>query len=228
MGLFVTFEGPEGSGKTTQVRLLYASLVKEGLSVVRSREPGGTCIGEQVRAVLHDLGNQGMLPITEALLYSAARAQHVSEVIGPALERDAIVLCDRFAESTFAYQGYGHGLDLEALERITRFATGGLRPDLVVYLDLDVDIGLQRKLQDRREGKGEWNRMDQQSVSFHRRVREGYLTMARQEVDRWLIVDASRSVEEMHESVRARVLSLHALRVRRPHVTCSGGRPEPQ
>ena len=202
---FISFEGPEGSGKTTQIHLLHRALCEAGLSVVCTREPGGTLIGEQVRAVLHDLGNTAMCPATEALLYSAARAQHVGEVIRPALDRGEVVISDRFAESTIAYQGYGRGLALRVLRELTVFATGGLCPDLVVYLDLDVCLGLGRKLHDRTEGRGEWNRMDQLDVDFHRRVREGYLTMAAQDPGRWHVVDASRSIEQIHAGIASRV-----------------------
>jgi dTMP kinase len=206
--LFITFEGPEGSGKTTQTIRLHAALEARGLTVVRTREPGGTPIGEQVRTVLHDLQNAGMLPATEILLYSASRAQHVGELIRPALQRGAIVISDRFAESTMAYQGHGREFDLDALRQITAFATGGLQPDLVVYLDLDVGTGLARKRRDQLAGRGEWNRMDQQTLEFHERVRTGYLAMAAESPERWLIVDASRSVEAIHETVLARVKEL--------------------
>ncbi|NLG28299.1 MAG: dTMP kinase [Chloroflexi bacterium] len=206
--MFITFEGPEGSGKTTQIMLLYAALEARGLTVVRTREPGGTPIGEQVRTVLHDLRNAGMLPATEILLYSASRAQHVGELIRPALQRGAIVISDRFAESTMAYQGYGRELDLDALRQITAFATGGLQPDLVVYLDLDVATGLARKRRDQLAGLGEWNRMDQQTLEFHERVHKGYLTMAAESPERWLTVDASRSVDAIHATVLARVEAL--------------------
>lgn len=204
----MTFEGPEGSGKTTQIRLLYEKLVERGSLTVCTREPGGTLIGEQIRNVLHDLKNEAMRPNTEVLLYSAARAQHVGQVIRPALERGEIVISDRYAESTLAYQGYGHGLDLNTLKMITDFATGGLQPDLVIYLDLDVAIGLQRKLRDRREGRGEWNRMDQQDIAFHRQVREGYLDMARRDPDRWLVIDATQPVKVVHRVISNRVETL--------------------
>ena len=204
----MTFEGPEGSGKTTQIQLLRAMVRETGLAVTCTREPGGTPIGEQIRAVLHDLKNQAMLPGTEALLYSAARAQHVTQVIRPAMDGDKVVISDRYAESTMAYQGYGHGLDLGVLKTISDFAAGGLRPDLVVYLDLDVTIGLQRKLRDRREGRGEWNRMDEQDIAFHRRVREGYLEMARQDPDCWLVIDATHPVDLIHQVIAGRVKAL--------------------
>lgn len=208
MSLFLTLEGPEGSGKTTQIALLQRWLESEGHVVLCTREPGGTPIGEQIRQVLHDVGNAAMCPTTEALLYSAARAQLVHQVIRPALARGEIVISDRFAESTFAYQGYGRGLALDTLATVTAFATGGLRPDLVIYLDLDVTVGLERKLRDRREGRGEWNRMDQLAETFYRRVREGYLRMAQGEPDRWLVVDATQSIADIHAHIRRRVRSM--------------------
>ncbi len=208
MSLFVTFEGPEGSGKTTQCRLLARAFESAGLTVVSTREPGGTPIGEQIRQVLHDLGNSAMLPTTEILLYSAARAQLVGELIRPALQRGQIVLSDRYAASTLAYQGYGRGLDLETLRAITAFATEGLRPDLIVYLDLDVSLGLQRKQLDLERGLGEWNRMDEQSLAYHRRVREGYLQMAAQDPERWLVIDATLAVEIIHAAIYDKVNAL--------------------
>jgi dTMP kinase len=203
--MFVTFEGPEGSGKTTQMGLLAQELTRAGISVVCTREPGGTPIGEQIRAVLHDLENRAMLPVTEALLYSAARAQHVRQVIRPALAQGQAVLCDRYALSTLAYQGYGHGLDLDVLRIITAFATDGLWPDLVVYLDLDVQIGLQRKLSDREAGRGEWNRMDELDMAFHRRTRHGYLEMAHKDPECWLVIDATQPIASIHQMVQARI-----------------------
>jgi len=210
MSLFLTFEGPDGSGKSTQIRLLHRWLKEQGQPVLLSREPGGTPIGEQIRAVLHDVGNIAMLPNTEILLYSASRAQHVGQVIRPALERGELVLCDRYAESTIAYQGWGHGLDIELLHTITVFATGGLRPDLIIYLDIDVEEGLRRKLDAFESGEAEWNRMDQKAQTFHERVRQGYLTMASQEPEKWLVLDGSRSIEDIHQKIVDRVRLLLA------------------
>ncbi len=208
MSLFIVFEGPEGSGKTTQIRLLQRALEQAGRAVLCTREPGGTPIGEQIRHVLHAMDNRAMLPITEALLYSAARAQHVGEVIRPALQRGEIVVCDRYAYSTLAYQGDGRGLDREMLHQLTRWATDGLEPDLVVYLDLEVSEGLRRKRQD---PEGEWNRMDELDVAFHRAVRAGYLRMAASDRARWLVVDAAQSVEIVHQQIWARIGQMHKL-----------------
>lgn len=205
MSLFITFEGPEGSGKTTQMELLSGYLEEKGHSVLATREPGGTSIGNQVRAILLDPRNTEMLPASEALLFSAARAQIVNQVIRPHLAQGDIVLCDRYADSTLAYQGYGHGLDLEILHTITALATGGLKPDLTVYLDIDVEEGLRRKLTAHEAGQAEWNRLDRQEAAFHRRVREGYLKMAARAPDRWLVVDATQSLEAIQALIRARV-----------------------
>jgi len=210
MSLFITLEGPDGSGKSTQIQLLYRCLEEQGHSVLLSREPGGTPIGEQIRAVLHDVRNTAMLPNTEILLYSASRAQHVGQVIRPALERGELVLCDRYAESTMAYQGWGHDLDIELLRTITVFATGGLRPDLIIYLDIDVEEGLQRKLDAFESGTAEWNRMDQKAQAFHERVRRGYLIMAAQEPEKWLVLDGTRSTAEIHQKIVDRVRLLLA------------------
>ena len=208
--MFITFEGPDGSGKSTQIQLLYRCLEEQGHSVLLSREPGGTPIGEQIRAVLHDVRNTAMLPNTEILLYSASRAQHVGQVIRPALERGEMVLCDRYAESTMAYQGWGHGLDIELLRTITVFATGGLRPDLIIYLDINVVEGLRRKLDAFESGTAEWNRMDQKAQAFHERVRRGYLMMASQEPEKWLVLDGTRSIADIHQKIVDRVRLLLA------------------
>lgn len=197
--MFITFEGPEGSGKTTQARLLAEHLRQKGYAVVLTREPGGTAIGDEIRAVLHNPDHVEMSPWTEVFLYTASRAQLVAQVIRPALKAGKVVICDRFYDSTLAYQGYGRGLDLAALWRITRLATGGLVPDLTLYLDVPPDEGLAR----RRLGGGEWNRMDQETLAFHRRVRAGYLELAGLEPERWAIIDATRSVEEVQREVQA-------------------------
>jgi dTMP kinase len=205
LNLFITFEGPEGSGKTTQIELLSGYLEEKGYSVLATREPGGTSIGDKIRVILLDPRNTDMLPASEALLFSAARAQIVNQVIRPHLAQGRIVLCDRYADSTLAYQGYGHGLDLEMLRAITALATEGLKPDLTVYLDIDVEEGLRRKLDAHKASNSEWNRIDRQEMAFHRRVREGYLKMATQEPDRWLVIDATQPLEAIRSSIRVRV-----------------------
>jgi dTMP kinase len=205
MGLFITLEGPDGSGKTTQAQLLYEYLQERGYPVFMTREPGGTGIGDQIREVLHSLENTEMLPQTEILLYSASRAQLVGQIIRPHLARGEIVLCDRYADSTLAYQGYGHGLDLQVLQVVTAFATGGLKPDLTIYLDIDVEEGLRRKLAAHQVGEAEWNRMDQQELAFHRRVREGYLQMAAAEPERWVVIEAAQPADVAQRAIRAKV-----------------------
>lgn len=199
--MFITLEGPDGSGKTTQARLLAEWLRQRGYEVILTREPGGTPIGDQVRAVLHDPENTDMIPQAEFLLYSASRAQLVAQVIRPALDAGKWVVSDRFYDSSIAYQGYGRGLDLAALRQITRFATGGLVPDLTLCLDVQSDQGIRRRLL----GGGEWNRLDREALEFHRRVRMGYLELAGLERDRWVILDASRSVEEVQAEIRTLV-----------------------
>jgi dTMP kinase len=205
-GWFITFEGPDGCGKTTQVKMLAGHLSEFGYDVLQTREPGGTPIGDQVREVLHSLDNQAMCPHAEFLLYSASRAQHVEEVIRPHLERGGIVLSDRFFDSSLAYQGYGHRLDLAVLRQVTVFATGGLKPDLTVYLDIDAEEGLRRRQAAARQG-AEWNRLDAFTLDFHRRVREGYQKLIAQEPQRWIVLDGSGPVEDVQEAVRREVMA---------------------
>ncbi len=195
--MFITFEGPDGSGKSTQIGRLAEGLRAAGRDVLQTREPGGTTIGEQIRHVLHDLANTTMQPRAELLLYSAARAQLVGEVIRPHLERGGLVLSDRFFDSSLAYQGYGHGLDLDLLRSIQTFATGGLRPDLTLFFDIEAEAGLRR----RQHGAGEWNRLDAYALEFHKRVRDGYLALASSEPARWVRLDASQSVEALAADV---------------------------
>jgi dTMP kinase len=201
--MFITFEGPEGSGKSTQITMLANMLRERGYAVVQTREPGGTSIGDQVRAVVHHVDNTMMSSEAELLLYSASRAQLVNELIRPSLAANKIVLCDRYADSTIAYQGYGRNLDLTALHQVTQFATGGLKPDLTLLLDIDVERGLSR----RTNGGDEMNRLDLEAVEFHKRVRAGYHTLATTDPERWIIVDADRSVPEVQQDLAKIVLS---------------------
>ena len=205
LGLFITFEGPEGGGKTSQARLLADWLREDGKNVLMTREPGGSRIGDSVRAILLDPERTEMCPATEILLFSAARAQLVGQVIRPQLAAGGIVVCDRYSDSTLAYQGYGRGLDLEQLRMITTFATGGLTPDLTICLDLPVMDGLERKL----AGDAlEWNRMEQERLAFHEHVRQGYLALAQQEPARWMVLNARRPMDELQTVIRGRVQSL--------------------
>jgi dTMP kinase len=197
--MFITLEGPDGSGKTTQIRLLTGWLREQGYEVIVTREPGGTDIGDQVRNVLHDPDNTAMDARTEILLYSASRAQHVAQLVRPALASGKIIISDRYADSTLAYQGYGRGLHLETLMTITLFATDGLLPDLTLYLDITPEEGLRR----RQLGGEEWNRLDAEALEFHQRVRNGYLELIEQEPRRWIVIDAARSAEEVQAEIRA-------------------------
>ena len=202
--MFITLEGPEGSGKTSHLKPLAEWLATrgQGYRVHTAREPGGTPISEQIRAVIHDLKNTEMHPRTETLLYQAARAQIVEQVIRPKLAEGYIVLCDRYADSTLAYQGYGHQQNLDEVRALIRYATGGLTPDLTILLDVDVEVGLKRKT----KNVTEWNRLDAFTLEFHQRVRKGYLEMAAAEPKRWVIIDARRKWEEVQESLQAVIL----------------------
>ena len=190
--MFITLEGPEGSGKTSQIPRLAEALRAAGYEVITTREPGGTHIGDQIRTVLFDLENKAMQPRSEILLFQASRAQLVEEVIRPALAEGKVVLCDRYADSTMAYQGYGHGVDLGQLAEIVRFATGGLKPDLTLFLDINVEAGLKR-----RDAGGDWNRLDDYERAFHERVYTGYRELMTAEPARWERVDAARSPDEI-------------------------------
>ncbi len=194
--MFITLEGPEGSGKSTQIRRLAKRLDAMGYPVITTREPGGTPIGDQIRQVLVRMENKELHPRTEILLFLAARAQLVEQLIKPALQDGKIILCDRYGDSTLAYQGYGHGLDLEKLRQMLDFATDHLKPDLTILMDLDVKTGLLRK-----KAEDEWNRLDAYEVLFHERVREGYLSLAHEEPERWRIVDASQSIDAVQEDL---------------------------
>jgi dTMP kinase len=184
-GFFITFEGPEGGGKSTQIHRLAEVLADRAYQVWTTREPGGTRVGETIRPILLGQRQGGLTAWTEALLFTAARAQHVAEVIRPRLERGEIVLCDRYIDSTLAYQGYGRGLDLETLQRLQTQATGGLLPDLSVLLNLPVEAGLARIPRPAQD------RLDRETAEFHQRVRAGYQRLAERDPGRWREVDAS-------------------------------------
>lgn len=199
--MFITLEGPEGSGKSMQICDLAEFLRQQGYQVLTTREPGGTFIGDQIREVIMRMDNTMMNPRTEILLFCAARAQIVEEVIRPNLEKGLVVISDRYADSTLAYQGYGHGLDLDILKQILRFATGGLTPDLTLLLDVDIEEGLNR----RRTGGGEWNRLDAQQLAFHQRVRQGYLKMAAEEPERWRTINARQNPAQVQADIQTAI-----------------------
>lgn len=200
--MFITFEGSEGSGKSSQLAQLAEYLASQGVPLLATREPGGTPIGEQVRVILSDLEHTAMHPRSEILLFQASRAQLVEQVIRPHLEKGDVVLCDRYADSTIAYQGYGYQLvDLDLLHTIVTFATGGLKPHLTLLLDVDVEEGLRR-----RASGGEWNRLDAYDLAFYQRVRQGYFEMVRAEPDRWVVIDAGKPPEQVQAAIRTVVL----------------------
>jgi dTMP kinase len=200
--MFITLEGPDGSGKTSHMQPLADWLEGQGQRVHTAREPGGTIISEQIRNIIHDLKNTEMHPHTETLLYQAARAQIVEQVLRPKLAEGWIVLCDRYADSTLAYQGYGHQQNLDEVRALVHYATGGLVPDLTLLLDVDVETGLSR----RQKSGGEWNRLDAYQLDFHRRVRAGYLEMVKQEPGRWVVLDAAEAWDSVQQKLRKVVL----------------------
>lgn len=204
--MFITFEGMDGSGKSTQARLLAEHLRAQfgDEKIILTREPGGTEIGEQIRAVIHSLRNHDMAPVTEFLLYNAARAQIVAQVIRPALAQGKIVLCDRYADSTLAYQGYGRQLDMDMVRDVIRYATGGLAPDVTFYIDVSIEDGLARRNQGHARGE-ELNRMDVQTRDFYERVRAGYAAMQRADPARWVQIDGARSIEQVQSELQAYV-----------------------
>lgn len=188
-GKLISFEGIEGTGKTTQARLIYQFLISKGYDVVLTEEPGGTKIGSKIRGILLSPDHQGMTSTTELLLYFADRAQHLNELIIPSTERGAIVLTDRFTDSTYAYQGYGRGINLNLIDSIDLIATEKLRPDITILLDLDVETGLKRN-----RGINKTDRLELEDIEFHKRVRKGYLELAQKETQRIKVVDASLSI----------------------------------
>lgn len=195
--MFITFEGPDGSGKSTQLRRLVRIFEQLGIPLLTTREPGGTEIGDQVREILMNMKNRSMKARTEILLFNAARAQLVETVLRPALAADTIVISDRFADSTLAYQGYGHETPLEPLRQVLAFATGNLIPDLTLLFDVPAEVGLRRRL----ANHDEWNRMDDYALKFHERVRAGYLALAAETPQRWVTIDASADPDRVTEAV---------------------------
>ncbi len=212
-GFFITFEGIEGSGKTTQARLLVDYLVEVSLDAILTYEPGGTDIGDRVRDILLDKKHHFMPPRVELLLYAAARAQHVEEIIRPALSLGRVVVCDRFTDSTLAYQGYGLGMDREDIQKLNEFATGGLMPHLTVLLDFDPASGMWRKFgADTPEARAEaGDRIEMRDLSFHQRVREGYLALAQEEPERFVVIDALQHWDAIHQQIRDCIMARPAV-----------------
>lgn len=195
-GMFITFEGPDGSGKTTQIKLLERYFKQKGYDILITREPGGTDISEQIRRVILDKNNTEMDRITEALLYSASRAQHVAEVIKPALLQGKVIICDRFVDSSIVYQGIGRSLGIDFIKKINDIATAGTKPDITFLMKISPQEGLSRKY-----SSDECNRLDMEKLEFHNRVYEGYLKLEKLCPERIIGIDAGRSIEEIHENI---------------------------
>ena len=214
-GFFITLEGPEGSGKSTQAVRLVAALKRAGYSVVHTREPGGTPLAEIIRHVLLSASShESVTAETEALLILAARSQHVAHIIMPALQRGQIVICDRFSDSTFAYQGYGRNVNMQWIRKANDVASGGLSPDLTLLFDLPASVGLAR----RRKARGKQNRLDRESERFHRKVRRGFLALSRQSPRRITVIDATQQPDDIASATQALVfkrLSRYRLRRKR-------------
>jgi dTMP kinase len=207
-GAFIVLEGPDGAGKSVQARRLAERLGARGLPVTFTREPGGTPLGEQVRKILLDPADVPRGAIADALLFSASRSQLVPDVIVPALERGDVVICDRYATSTLAYQGYGSGVDREVLRSIQSLVTGGLVPDMVVLLDVPVEVGLARRDAGRADELTRFEDASRHDLAFHERVRDGYRQMAAADPDRWVVIDGNGTHDEVEASVRHRVDAL--------------------
>lgn len=204
-GKFITIEGTDGVGKTTQINLLIHFLEEKGHQVIFTREPGGTAIGEKIRNILLDAENKEMTNITEALLYAAGRAQHVAEKIIPALKLGAVVICDRFTDSSLAYQGTARGCGQDFIEKLNEIATGGLLPDLTLYFELDPALGILRK---KKEDYHKLDRIELEKLEFHKKVYEGYQILLKNNSKRIKVIQADRSIEEVHSQVRKEINNL--------------------
>ncbi len=202
-GVFITFEGVEGSGKSTQVAALERHLAERGVSFTLTREPGGTAVGEEVRRILLDLGHAGMLPLTELFLYLASRAEHTARIVRPRLEAGDVVISDRYADASVAYQGGGRDLGASFVEALNQAATAGVKPSVTFLLDLDPEEGLSRLAAVR--GETAWDRIEREALEFHRRVRATYLTAAEEEPERFVVIDARRSPSEIESVIVSKV-----------------------
>jgi dTMP kinase len=206
LSLFITFEGVEGSGKTTQIQRLKKYLTQKGIPCKVTREPGGCPIGEKVRKILLNPDHREMVPLSELLLYEAARAQHVKEVIGPFLKKGGVILCDRFSDATIAYQGYGRKIDLRWIERLNHFSSRGIKPDVTFLLDCPSDVGLKRALKRNRTLKQEKEeRFEKEKIQFHQRVRKGYLALAKKEPHRVKVIDTRQGEDNVFNKIRKTV-----------------------
>ena len=214
--MLITFEGIEGSGKTTQIEKLVRVFKTRGQDCIWTREPGATKIGLKIRAILLDAAHAGMVPLTELLLYEADRAQHIREVIRPALMENKVVVSDRFFDATTVYQGYGRGVDLELIDKIHEIVLDGLKPDLTLILDLPVRTGLERAWQriNAQAGGLPEDRFEKEAVAFHERVRHGYLTLAEEEPERFRVIDASRDEQTVHRDIAEIVFRMERPEVR--------------
>lgn len=202
-GLFITFEGPEGSGKSTQSRMMMEELTSKGYDCLHTREPGGTSVGKRIREVLLDKDDIKLSSSAELFLFEADRAQHVRNIIRPAMDEKKVVICDRFNTATFAYQGYGLGVDMELIKKIDDSATGGLKPDLTVLFDIDVEVGISRATAGR-----EADKMEKRSLEFHRRVREGYLKIAEEDPETIKVIKVDGKIDETFGKVKKEVYAV--------------------
>ena len=203
MSLFITFEGVEGSGKTTQIRRLRRYFTRRGIPCKVTREPGGCPISEKIRKILLNPDHHEMVPLAELLLYEAARAQHVKEVINPFLKKGGVVLCDRFSDATIAYQGYGRGIDVQWIQRLNRLSSQGIKPDITFLLDCPTDLGLERAIRRNRTLKQEKEeRFEREEIQFHRRMRRGYLVIAKKEPRRVRVIDTQVGEERVFDKIR--------------------------
>jgi dTMP kinase len=210
MGLFITFEGIDGSGKTTQVKLLYEYLLKKGVDALVAREPGGTEVGESIRQILLPSKTTSLKPVSELLLYYASRHQNLVQNILPALKKGYWVLCDRFADASMAYQGYGRGVDLEFIRQLNRAVIHQRQPDLTILIDIEPVLALSRARERNRQGATDEGRFERESPEFFTRVRRGYLTIARDDPERVRIVNGNQPVEAVHQDI-LRLLSPHGI-----------------